>query len=208
VPMTDFKPPALVLAGGKSLRMGAAKAWLPFGSGTLLSHILQRLEPQVSEISLNVSAGVPVPEGLRTVSDTLPGQPGPLAGVLAGLRDLAVRGAGFSHLLTVPSDAPFLPADLAQRLAAACEDDGVAIAASLERTHPVFALWPLGLADDLEEWLSDPEHRRLSDFLARHRVARVDWPAEQTEMGLLDPFMNVNTPAELEEARRFLEVMP
>lgn len=208
MPMTDFRPPALVLAGGKSLRMGAAKAWLPFGSGTLLSHILLRLEPQVCEIALNVSVGVPVPEGLRTVADTLPGQPGPLAGVLAGLRDIAERGAEFSHLLTVPSDAPFLPPDLAQRLTADCEDDSIVVAASLERTHPVFALWPLSLADDLQEWLSDPEHRRLSNFLARHRTVTVEWQAEQTEIGPLDPFMNVNTPAELEEARRLLEVMP
>lgn len=205
--MTDLKPPALILAGGRSLRMGAAKAWLPFGSGTLLSHILQRLEPQVSDIALNVSPGVPVPAGIRTISDTLAGQPGPLAGVLAGLRDLGARDARASHLLTVPSDAPFLPLDLSERLTAACAPDTIVVAASLDRAHYVFGLWPISIAEDLEDWLSDADHRRLSDFTARHRSVTVAWPATQTIVGTLDPFMNLNTPADLEEARRFLEVL-
>lgn len=205
--MTEVKPPALVLAGGKSLRMGAAKAWLPFGNGTLLTHILRRLGPQVSEVALNATPVIPSPSDIRIVADTLPGQRGPLAGILAGLRDISKRNLA-THLLTVPSDAPFLPEDLAPRLVAGATDGKIAIAASGGQSHPVFALWPVFLADNIEAWLADPDHRQLGDFLTSHQVVCVEWPIEETTIGPFDPFMNINTPSDLEEARRFLEIRP
>ncbi|MCF6368409.1 molybdenum cofactor guanylyltransferase [Rhizobium sp. TRM95001] len=188
--------------------MGTDKLLLPFGRGTLLSHIAQRLAPQVSEVAVNAPSSMPLPPSFRRVPDTLRGQPGPLGGVLAGLRDLAFRQPEASHLLTVPSDAPFFPDDLAARLqAAASVPDMIAIASSEGRTHPVFGLWPIPAADDLESWLAEPENRRLSAFLARHPSVAVHWESVETPIGRLDPFMNLNTPADLESARRYLEAM-
>lgn len=198
-------PHALILAGGRSSRMGAAKALLPFGSGTLLSHIIGRLEPQAAGIALNAPADFPGPPDLRRVPDTLPGQPGPLAGVLAGLLDLASSTPSAGHLLTVPSDAPFLPADLSAKFLAARQEDAIVIAASMGRDHPVFGLWPISVAADLQAWLADPGNRRMSAFLRRHRVVTVDWSVIETSREALDPFMNVNTPQDLEKARLILE---
>lgn len=207
--MNIHRLPALILAGGRSSRMGSDKLLLPFGERTLLAHIAERLGPQVAEISVNAAASLPLPAGFRRLSDTLPGQPGPLAGVLAGLRDVARRLPSATHLLTVPSDAPFFPLDLVARLqTAASGPDMIAVASSDGRTHPVFGLWPVTAADDLEAWLADPENRRLSAFLARHPAVAVHWPSRETALGELDPFMNLNTPAELEAARRFLKVLP
>lgn len=207
--MTAPRPPALILAGGKSSRMGSDKLLLPFGGGTLLAHIFARLAPQVSDISLNANPGLSPAHDIRVVPDTVTGQPGPLAGVLAGLRDLAERAPGETHLLTVPSDVPFFPTDLVARLREPAPDtNGITIAASDGRTHPVFGLWPVALADDLEDWLRDAQNRRMSAFLARHPTITVPWELVETPVGLLDPFMNVNTPADLDEARRFLEVQP
>jgi molybdopterin-guanine dinucleotide biosynthesis protein A len=207
--VTTPRPPALILAGGKSSRMGSDKLLLPFGGDTLLAHILARLVPQVSTITLNAGPGLSPAHGIRVVPDTLPGQPGPLAGVLAGLRDLAERQTGDTHLLTVPSDVPFFPTDLVARLQEPAPDtNGITIAASDGRTHPVFGLWPVALADDLEDCLRDPQNRRMSAFIARHPTVAVPWNLLETPVGLLDPFMNVNTPADLDEARRFLEVAP
>jgi molybdopterin-guanine dinucleotide biosynthesis protein A len=188
--------------------MGSDKLLLPFGDGTLLSHIAQRLAPQVSEVAVNAPSSMPLPPSFRRVPDTLPGQPGPLGGVLAGLRDLASRHPGTSHLLTVPSDAPFFPEDLAARLQAAVSaPEMIVIASSDGRTHPVFGLWPVSAVDDLETWLAEPDNRRLSAFLARHPSVAVHWDSVETPLGRLDPFMNLNTPADLEAARRYLKAM-
>ncbi|WP_117191271.1 molybdenum cofactor guanylyltransferase MobA [Rhizobium terrae] len=197
-------PPGLVLCGGRSSRMGEDKAFVRIGGDTILGHIVRRLAPQVCGITLNAPADFPNPLGLPLLPDKLPGQIGPLAGVLSGLRHLQARGTAETHLLTVPSDSPFLPADLAERLRAETgEPDTIVITASDGRNHPVFGLWPLSIADDLETWLSGPDNRRIKAFLQRHRLATVEFPMVETPQGLLDPFFNINTPEELAEARRF-----
>lgn len=197
-------PPCLVLAGGKSSRMGTDKAFLTIGGDTILGHVVRRLLPQVSEIALNAPSGFPNPLGLRLLPDQIPGQIGPLAGVLAGLRDIRTCGLQATHLLTVPSDSPFVPADLARRLEAeAGGPNAIVIAASTGRDHPVFGLWPVSISDDLETWLSDPGNRRIKAFLQRHPTVTVEFPMVETPQGLLDPFFNINTPEDLQEARRF-----
>ncbi|CAN7315146.1 MULTISPECIES: molybdenum cofactor guanylyltransferase MobA [Neorhizobium] len=201
-----IRPPGLVLAGGKSSRMGTDKAFLTIGGDTILGHVVRRLLPQISEITLNAPMGFTNPLGLRLLPDLVPGQIGPLAGVLAGLRDIQARGLQATHLLTVPSDSPFVPADLARRLEAEADDpNAIVIPASDGRDHPVFGLWPVSIADDLETWLSDPGNRRIKAFLDRHHTVTVEFPVTETPQGALDPFFNINTPEDLQEARRFAE---
>ncbi|WP_105427635.1 molybdenum cofactor guanylyltransferase MobA [Neorhizobium tomejilense] len=201
-----IRPPGLVLAGGKSSRMGTDKALLTIGGDTILGHVVRRLLPQVSEITLNAPMGFPNPLDLRLLPDLVPGQIGPLAGVLAGLRDIQGRGLQATHLLTVPSDSPFVPADLVRRLGAEADDPkAIVIAASDGRDHPVFGLWPVSIADDLETWLSDPDNRRIKAFLDRHHTVTVEFPMVETQQGLLDPFFNINTPEDLQEALGFAE---
>ncbi|MCQ1855270.1 molybdenum cofactor guanylyltransferase MobA [Neorhizobium galegae] len=200
------KPPGLILAGGKSSRMGTDKAFLTIGDDRILAHVVRRLLPQVSEITLNAPMGFPNPLGLRLLPDPVPGQIGPLAGVLAGLLDIQARSLEATHLLTVPSDSPFVPADLVPRLEAEAGDpNAIVIAASDGRDHPVFGLWPVSIAGDLETWLSDPDNRRIMGFLERHRMETVEFQMVETRQGVLDPFLNINTPEDLQEARRFAE---
>lgn len=199
-------PPGLILAGGKSSRMGSVKAFLEIGGDTILGHIVRRLVPQVSSVTLNASESFPNPLGLRLLPDRIGGQIGPLAGVLSGLHDMQDRAHAATHLLTVPSDSPFLPADLVARLQAETPDpETIVIAASDGRDHPVFGLWPISIADDLEAWLSEPDNRRIKAFFRLHRMVTVEFAMIETSHGPLDPFFNINTPEDLQEARRFAE---
>ncbi len=186
--------------------MGTDKAFLDIGGETILAHVVRRLGPQVSEITLNAPADFPNPLGLRLLPDRISGQMGPLAGVFSGLRDILDRRLQATHLLTVPSDSPFMPVDLVRRLEAEAGDpDAIVITASDGRDHPVFGLWPASIAGDLENWLSDPDNRRITAFLERHHAVTVEFPMVETPQGLLDPFFNINTPEDLQEARRFAE---
>ncbi|MDR6818886.1 molybdopterin-guanine dinucleotide biosynthesis protein A [Neorhizobium sp. 2083] len=200
------RPPGLILAGGKSSRMGADKAFLTIGGDTILAHVVRRLGPQVSEITLNARAEFPNPLGLRLLPDRISGQIGPLAGVFSGLRDMRARSPGATHLLTVPSDSPFVPLDLVRRLEAGADNpNAIVIAVSDGRDHPVFGLWPVSIADDLGSWLAGPDNRRIRDFLRRHPLVTVEFAMIGTPHGLLDPFFNINTPEDLQEARRFAQ---
>lgn len=200
------RPPGIILAGGLSRRMGENKAAVLFGGKTMIRHVAERLAPQVSSLAVNAPEGADAALGLPLVPDTISGHPGPLAGVLAGLRHAENLMPKPRHIVTAPADTPFLPPDLVERLEAALPaDDAIVVASSAGRWHPVVALWPLTLADDLEEWLADPGNRKLQAFIARHPSTAVDFPPIETKRGPLDPFYNVNTPDELAFAKAFLE---
>jgi molybdopterin-guanine dinucleotide biosynthesis protein A len=190
-------PVAVVLAGGLARRMGGGdKPLRVLGGRALLEHVLDRVRPQVRAVALSAN-GDPArfaPWGLPVLADALPGYPGPLAGVLAGMRWAATLGA--VDVLSVPADTPFLPVDLVAGLAAARLAAGVPIAcaASLGRTHPVVALWPAALADALEAALREGT-RKVERWAAEQGVASAEFEAVGG-----DPFFNVNSPEELAEA--------
>ncbi|QND16712.1 molybdenum cofactor guanylyltransferase [Rhizobium leguminosarum bv. trifolii] len=194
----------VVLAGGRSQRMGRDKAGVMLGAESLLHHALTRLSQQALLVAVNADAAA---EGMPVVPDRFRGKAGPMAGIHAAM----VYAAGLpsiTHVVTVSVDCPFFPADLVARLAAAIERPSqIAIAASEGRSHPVFGLWPVKLAADLEAWIATDEKRRVRDFLLRHDVTEVAFPLHPTRASLLDPFFNINTPDDLVEAERWLEAL-
>lgn len=189
--------------------MGTNKARLVLGADMIIGHVLSRLAPQVGDVVVNAAQPI---EGLPAVTyldDPLGGQIGPLAGILAGMRHFGAHQARPTHFLSVPCDSPFLPLDLCHRLREVNPDpQTVVVAASAGRSHPVFALWPVALAADLEIWLGDDGNRRINTFLRRHRQIAVDFPLLQTAAGLLDPFLNINTPDDLSQAHAFAGYLP
>ena len=192
----------VVLAGGLARRMGGGdKPLLPLAGRPILSHLLDRLAPQVAALALNANGDpgrfAAAAPGLPVLPDPVPGHPGPLAGILAGLDHAAARG--FPAVLTVPGDSPFIPDDLAARLDAArrAADAPVAHAAS-GRLHPPVALWATALRDDLRAALAAGEGR-VAAWAARHRAATARWPAVPR-----DPFLNLNTPEDLAAAEALL----
>ncbi|NTG46880.1 molybdenum cofactor guanylyltransferase [Agrobacterium rhizogenes] len=197
--------PPFLLAGGRSSRMGMNKAFVSLSGEKLLTRIATRIgQRQTIPVALNADADWPDTEGLPLVPDTIPGKLGPLAGVLTAMRYTAARHPHASHLVTVPIDSPFFPIDLVAQLAEPIEGrNDITIATSLGRDHPVFGLWPVSIADDLESWLLADEKRRVRDFLARHLVRAVDFPAIETAIGPLDPFFNINRPDDLIDAEKW-----
>ena len=191
----------VILAGGLARRMGGGdKPLRELASRSLLARVIDRLAPQCAALVLNAN-GDPArfaATGLAVVEDGVPGHPGPLAGVLAGL-DWALEH-GFAYAATAPADAPFLPRDLVARLHEARGVAGavLAVAESGGRTHPVAALWPVALRGDLRRAL-DAGERRVGAFAARRGTTRAAWPAEP-----VDPFFNANAPEDLEEAERLV----
>jgi len=195
------KPHGVLLAGGRARRMGGGdKGLVRLGGEPLLAHLIRRIAPQVSALALNANGDAArfTAFGLPVLPDTVPDRPGPLAGVLAGM--LWARGQGASHLLTAPTDAPFLPADLVARLAAA--NAPIAVATSGQWTHPTAALWSVDLADALAAALHAGV-RKVMDFQAAHGAVAVDWPTQPH-----DPFFNVNTPEDVKRAESILAAPP
>src|SRR5262249_16537483 len=206
--MTTEKPLGLVLAGGLARRMGGGdKARILVGGTTILERVLARLHPQCARVILNAN-GDPArfaDTGLPVVADSVPDFAGPLAGILAGLDWAAAQVADIADVVSVPGDCPFLPRDLVARLLAAREGAGtpLACAQSGDWRHPVIALWPVKLREDLRRALVQEGLRKIETWTARHGVAIAEWPSTP-----FDPFFNVNTPADSVEAERIAKQQP
>ena len=192
----------VLLAGGRSSRMGGGdKGLLDIAGRPMLAHVIERLKPQVGPMVINANCdpGRFARFGLPVVSDTVGGFAGPLAGVLAGMR-WAVGAAPRSRtIVTVSTDAPFLPRDLVARLRAAVADrtTAVALASSGGELHPVIGLWPVALRHDLRRALVDEDLRKIEVWTQRHGIAVATWPVDP-----VDPFFNVNTPEDAATATR------
>jgi molybdopterin-guanine dinucleotide biosynthesis protein A len=205
--VSDPETLGAILAGGLARRMGGAdKARIRIGGATILERVLARLRPQCARLVLNANdAGRFVDAGLLVVADSVPDFPGPLAGILAALDLAAAQTPEIACVLSAPSDCPFLPRDLVARLHRARRDSGtmIACAASSGRRHPVIALWPVALRDDLRKVLAREGTRSVGEWSARYTLAVAEWQTVP-----VDPFFNVNTPNDVAEAARLAALHP
>jgi len=182
---------ALILAGGQGSRLGGVdKAFVELGGRTLVAHLLGRLAPQVAPVGISANGDASRFDdlGLKVLPDEHRGK-GPLAGVAAGLEWAAQIGV--QALLTVPVDTPFIPHDLLNRLAP-CPS----VAVFEGRQHHLVALWPVAFLPALERFLSAPGAYKVRDALTLCSARQVWFE------GARDPFVNINTPADLVSAAR------
>lgn len=195
----------ILLAGGLARRMGGGdKCLKEVGGRPLLAHAIERLRPQVDALILNANgdparfAGF----GLPVVADSVPGFAGPLAGVLAGMEWARAHRPGAAWVVSAATDTPFFPRDLVSRMRAAVDEQraDLVCAASGGRTHPVFGLWPVRLADALRAALADEGVRKIDLWTARHLLAVVEFTGPDERTLRQDPFFNVNTPEEIARA--------
>ncbi|AGT07215.1 molybdenum cofactor guanylyltransferase MobA [Paracoccus aminophilus] len=195
------KLPAIILAGGRATRMGGGnKALRVLGGETLLARVIARLSDQCAPVAINANTDPEAFAGykLPIIADTIPGFPGPLAGILAGMEWAA--GLGAEAVVSVSVDTPFLPLDLVHRLREAAGRHGIALAASTDaetgrmQDHPTCSLWPVSLREDLAQAI-ESGLLRPGQFAAAYDPGRAVFASQP-----FDPFTNVNTPGDLAEA--------
>ncbi|MBR9910968.1 MAG: molybdenum cofactor guanylyltransferase MobA [Gammaproteobacteria bacterium] len=194
--MTDIHPTTgLILAGGRSSRMGQNKALLQLQGKTLLQRAIERLAPQVEGLLISTNSPLAGAGSYPQLSDRVGGYAGPLAGILTGLEWLAGQQSRHQWLLSVAVDTPFFPLDLNRNLQQAAQTDTLVIAASSgKRAHPTCALWHIRVLPRLRQFLETDQQRRMMHFVESLHYQRVEFAADP-----VDPFFNINTAADLSE---------
>lgn len=200
--MTESKPAGVILAGGRSSRMGGQqKALVGIAGRPLLAHVIERLRPQVDGLLLSCQPAALELEdfGLEQVPDLVPGYRGPLAGLYSAMRHLADAGRQ-RGLVLCPCDAPFVPHNLVQRLLEASAGDKPVAPAWGGVLQPTFSFWPLHVMEAVHDMLVVQGLGGPRQALQRlpHRV--IEW-----EQVTPPPFFNVNTPEDLAAARDWLD---
>lgn len=199
----------LILAGGRGTRMGGLdKGLQPLTGEPLVLHVARRIASQADTLLISANrhlddyAELGAAFHARVIADPSDDFPGPLAGLLAGL-----RAASTELLLCVPCDTPALPTDLAARLLAALDaaHADAAVAATVDAQghrslHPVVALVRTTLADDLAAYL-DAGERKVRTWYARHKQVEVPFSDERA-------FYNANSLQELADLERTITARP
>jgi molybdenum cofactor guanylyltransferase len=197
----------IVLAGGRSSRMGSPKAALEWHGSTLLRRVIGIVARGVDGPVVVVRApgqDLPdLPDGVEVVEDAREGR-GPLQGLAAGLA--AVRDAA-PVAYASSTDVPLLHPRFVRRVVAAVGDDvDVALPHVGGYPQPLAAAYRTALVDTVERLIAEDRMRPAFLFEAC-RVRRLDQAAllEDPALAALDPalesVLNLNEPGDYEAAR-------
>lgn len=191
----DIPHAGIVLAGGRSSRMGTDKAGIAWQDSTLLARVVGALAPVCGEVVVVRAPGQvlpPLPADVRTAEDAHPDR-GPLEGMLAGLRAIAPGTIAFVCAV----DAPFLgPRFVGDVLAAVEPGSDAAVPRVAGRAQPLAAAYRREVAGEVEALLA-AGGRSMGALLERLEVRWLD-----DLPGAAEAVRNLNTPAALERARQ------
>jgi molybdopterin-guanine dinucleotide biosynthesis protein A len=185
---------ALILAGGRSVRMGSPKALLLFDGEPLIVHSVRLLRQLFADVLIAAAPGQhlpPVPA--RIVADAVPHQ-GPVGGLCAGL-----GSAGTDVVFVTSCDSPFLSPELIASMVSRIHGCDVVVPRWQGRDQPLHAVYRRSVLPVLEEQLARGDLRAGALF-DRVRACRID----EVEIGRFDPaglsFFSMNTPGEYADA--------
>ena len=187
---------AIILAGGRSSRMGTPKALLPFDGEPLIAHIVRSLAHRFHDIVIVAAPQQELPSlPARIVYDDVAYQ-GPVGGILYGLQ-AAAGELGF----VTSCDSAFVNGSLVEHLVNSADGFDVVVPRWDDRFQPLLAVYRKSVLPFLESQLAHGELRPVYVFdRVRTRVI------EAEEIRRFDPegtsFFNMNTPADYEAALR------
>ena len=189
---------AVILAGGRSTRLGRDKAFLEVNGRPLIERIVDRLA-QLSDEVIIVAKDVDAYEPLEAlvVADVYPGTAA-LGGIFSGL-----KAAGNRHALVVACDMPFLSLSLLRYMRGLAAANDVVIPRLGKLTEALHAIYSQDCLPFIERQLQAVD-LKISNLFDHVRVRYVD----QKEIDLFDPdhlsFFNINTETDLRRAREML----
>ena len=182
---------AMLLAGGRSQRMGRDKVTMTFDDQPLWQRQLQLLR-KISPTTLWVSARTRpawCPLDVEIVLDDPPSQ-GPLSGLTPGLRRLQT-----SHLLVLAIDLPRVSPEHLRKLWSLTQPGKAIIPFNGDYFEPLCAIYPAEAAPIAQEVLNG------GDFSLQHFARTLvntsrghAYPLSQNERSL---YLNLNTPEDL-----------
>ena len=175
----------IILAGGKSSRMGEDKALKKFNNLALIEYTIKKIQPQVNSIIINTNQNQKEYQqfGFPLIADLNPDRLGPLSGIYSSLKKITTDWAFFSAC-----DTPYLPNDTVACLFHEAQQQHklIAVVETNKKLQPLVLLVHKNLSDSLEKFLSSGE-RKTQQWILQQQPAIIDYSNE------IDAFVNINT---------------
>ena len=192
----------VVLAGGKSQRFGEDKSQVKLGDKILIDHILSEIIDEFNEVLVvsNNSINFKKSKKISLIQD-FKKDLGPLGGVLTAMKWVKDNNKDYQWISTFPADTPFFKnqilKDFLQNINQ--EKDKLFFIKSNNTRHNIFGLWSMKLLDQLEIDLE--KGARKVEMWANSigvKTINMEFPNQ-------DPFFNINTKEDLEQAKELLK---
>lgn len=188
----------VILAGGKSSRMGWNKSLAAVGSARMIEIVTGKVSGLFSAPPLLVTNTPEVYRylGLTMVADIFVDM-GPLAGIHSALRHTSAPG-----IFVFGCDMPFISGELVRHMAGLAQDyDAVVPRQDSARPEPLHAIYSRRCLAVIEACLTRGQ-RRIAAFFPEVSARYIDEPEIRSVTPEGDIFLNINTPAELEKGRK------
>jgi molybdopterin-guanine dinucleotide biosynthesis protein A len=190
---------SIILAGGKSSRLGQSKALQIIEGKSLIQWVVDRLAILSTEIIIATAHGEAIPCSsavrIKTVADIYPGK-GPLAGIYSGL-----IASSSSRAIVVGCDTPFLSVGLLEYMTQICSTFDVVVPRIKKKVEPLCAVYSKNCVAPIQELLERDERQIIKLF----SMVKVKYVGE-AGINSFDPehlsFFNINSQADLERARK------
>ncbi|BFU93892.1 MAG: putative molybdenum cofactor guanylyltransferase [Nitrospira sp.] len=187
----------ILLAGGKSRRMGEDKRFVEIGTRTLLERSLDILRSVFQDVMIVIAQDSPELPSVVPVARDLVADCGSLGGLYTGL-----KRARTSRIFVVACDMPFFNQETVRYFVDLKGEADIVMAKLDNGWHPMHALYGRRCLPVMESLMAAKDlriHRLVEDPVLKSHVVTAE------DLKLIDPdgraFVNINTPADLESAR-------
>ena len=202
--MNDNNILAVVLAGGQSKRFGEDKNQAKLGNITLLEHVLAKVTKKFEKILIvsNQNLNIKTLNSITIVPDCIQGNLGPLVGVLTAMKWIKKNNKQYQWIATFPSDTPFFDTSIIEKYKSRINlnESLLYFVRSNQKRHNIFGLWSVKLMDTLENDLINNNFRKVEEWADKIGVETINIKSDK-----FDPFFNINTKTDLEEAEKILK---
>jgi len=184
--MTNHTISCIILAGGKSKRMGGIdKGLQPYGGKRLIEHVIEAISPQVDDIVISANRNLDdyATSGFPVITDNNNHYDGPLAGIAS-----TIPHCKHEWILVTPCDMPSLPDTLVSRMMEHTNSSRLIAISTNDRLQLVFLLHR-NLLDSIRQYISGNQHTvmRWLDSVDHHILVMDDESY----------FYNINTPEQI-----------
>lgn len=189
-----IKAAAIILAGGKSTRMGRNKAFVRVKEHQMLEGVIRVLTGEFPEIIVSINDNLFDDLGVKTVPDIFPDH-GPLGGIHAGLRT-----SSYAMNFLVACDMPFVDVRLAVHMVKSAAGYDAVVPRLRRYYQPLFAVYSKTCLTAIENRLKQGQNKIVSfypDVKTRFMgINEIELFGDPEKM-----FFNVNTPVDLDMAK-------
>ena len=193
---------ALILAGGKSSRMGVnivSKAFVKLNEKPLIDYVIQSIEPQVDRVLLSGSRTSLLGLSYPIIEDLGSRYSGPLAGLYSALESSLFDST--EYIVIVPCDGPFIPNNLVCKLHDAIKenDSDVCFIKYDGILQTTFSIWNTRVKESVKKAFLVNKDGGFKRLAAGLNSTFLPWPVTS-----VNPFFNINSKKDLNLAEAIL----